>query len=461
MRKTKKVLTKAAFKASENPGLLNTDSAGRAILIGRKPGDGKACGLMGKAAEISIGRLNILDYSVWLDLSFPHVIGVFGTRGTGKSFTLGALIECLAGLQGVTEGSLGSVATVVLDVQNQFWTLAEAPRLNLPEDKKHLADLDMWGLSPAALDEANLRLWTPCRGDDNLPQAQIFRISPSQLTVDDWLAVIEQDLYSPIGQALVSLLTSNNDHDPGALAERAIPNRLSSFSPATVEALKWRLQAVKEMELIGEPGVDLEEILYPGRISVMLLRNIPENMRALAAGVLARTLEKRMSEYHQASKIARRKGGTSPAATMPERLWLAVDEAHVIVPSEGKTPASDPLVDYVKRGRDAGLSLIFATQQPSAVDSKLMSQVDITLTHRLGFEADIQAAVKRMPTDSSHSYDRDGHRLSSMAGVIRALGLGESIVADSEGGRTFIQKVRPRLTAHGGNTPEGGSEECP
>ena len=42
-----------------------------------------------------------------------------------------------------------------------------------------------------------------------------------------------------------------------------------------------------------------------------------------------------------------------------------------------------PLVDYVKRGRDAGLSLIFATQQPSAVNSKLMSQVDINGGNRI------------------------------------------------------------------------------
>ena len=124
-------------------------------------------------------------------------------------------------------------------------------------------------------------------------------------------------------------------------------------------------------------------------------------MRALVAGVVARLLAGRMSEYHQASRIARRSGGPPPVSDMPERLWLAMDEAHVIVPSEGKTPASDPFVDYVKRGRDAGLSLIFATQQPSAVDGKLMSQVDMTFTHGLGFDADIQAATRRMPADAT------------------------------------------------------------
>lgn len=458
MRQTKKVIaSRAAFKASEGPDSLNLDTAKRAILIGRKPGSSSACGLIGKAAEQTAGSGNILDYGVWLDLSFPHVIGVFGTRGTGKSFTLGTLIECLAGFPEVTEGEMRSAATVILDVQNQFWTLAGAPSPDLPEDRQHLADLQSWGLSAAAVGSESLELWTPCQADVNLPQSRAFKISPGYLNIDDWLALLEQERFSPMGQALVELLRSSTDHSPGALAQRAIPGNLG-VQATTVDALRWRLQAVADMDLIGEPSVDIAELLKPGRTSVMLLRNIREDMRALVAGVVARLLAVRMSEYHQASRIARRQGGSPPVSDMPERLWLAIDEAHVIVPNEGKTPASDPFVDYVKRGRDAGLSLIFATQQPSAVDSKLMSQVDITLMHGLGFDADIRAAIQRMSADDSHTYSREGRQLGSTGSVIRALRPGEAIVADLESGRIFIQKVRPRLTAHGGNTPESAGE---
>lgn len=454
MRKTKRVVTKALYKSSENPDLLNIDPAAQAILVGRKPGSNGACGLIGKVAESSGGRTNILDYSVWLDLSFPHVVGVFGTRGTGKSFTLGTLVECLTGLQSVTEGSAPPSATVILDVQNQFWTLCGAPESGLPEDRQHLEDLHLWGLPPSAVQEGNLKLWTPCQADAHLPDAQVFKIAPSQLEMGDWLAVLEQERFSAMGQAFIELLETSGDHAPGALAERAIPGNLRSFQPGTVDALRWRLRAIQEMELIGEPSVDVEEILHPGRVSVMLLRNLPESMRALVAGVLARMLAARMSNYHQSRKVARRRGAGAPDSDMPERLWLALDEAHVIVPSEGKTPASEPFIDYVKRGRDAGLSLIFATQQPSAVSSKLMSQVDITLTHGLGFDSDIQAATKRMPASPNLSYAQDGQKVASVEDVIRALSPGEAIVADSGSGRVFIQKVRPRLTAHGGNTPE-------
>ena len=131
------------------------------------------------------------------------------------------------------------------------------------------------------------------------------------------------------------------------------------------------------MGLIDESGADIKNLLTPGRISIVLLRNLPENMRALTAGVLAHILAERMSKYHQSRKAARRRGSKTPEGDMPERLWLGVGEAHVIVPGEGETPA------------------------------------------------------------------------------------GEAVVADSANGRTFVQRTRPRLAAHGGNAPEsGGRTEC-
>lgn len=454
MKSIKKVITKANFRTSQTSSTLNLDTSARSVLIGRKlDGENLACGLLGKMIEMSSGS-NALDYGVWLDLSFPHVIGVFGTRGMGKSFTLGVLAECLAGLPETINGPSPSAALVLLDVQNQFWTTRYSPTEDLLEDAAHLAELRQWGLTPAAVH--NLALWTPCQRDPHLPDAQIFQIAATQLRADEWLAILEQERYSPMGQALMELLRMSDNHTPAMLARNAQSTTLSTFQTSTVDGLRWRLEAIAETGLIGESGVEVDDLLTPGKISVILLRNLPENMRALTAGVLSRLLAARMSEHHQSRKVARRRGSEAPEDTLPERLWLLVDEAHIIVPSDGKTPANDPLIDYVKRGRDSGMSLIFATQQPSAVDSKLMSQADITLTHSLSFDADIQAAARRMPADASQEYHRDGQRIPSLGAVIRALAPGETIVADSASSRIFLARVRSRVTAHGGHTPPSG-----
>ena len=454
MKSIKKVITKASFRTNHTSSTLNLDTSARSVLIGRKlDGENSSCGLLGKMIENSSGY-NALDYGIWLDLSFPHVIGVFGTRGMGKSFTLGVLAECLAGLPETLSGPSPSAALVLFDVQNQFWTTRYSPREDLLEDAAHLAELRQWGLTPAAV--RNLALWTPCQEDPHLPDAQIFQIAATQLCADDWLAILEQERYSPMGQALMELLRISDNHTPTILARNAQSATLSSFQTSTIDGLRWRLEAIAEMGLIGASGVEVDDLLTPGKVSVMLLRNLPENMRALTAGVLSRLLAARMSEHHQSRKVARRRGSDAPEDALPERLWLLVDEAHIIVPSDGKTPASDPLIDYVKRGRDSGMSLIFATQQPSAVDSKLMSQADITLTHSLSFDADIQAAARRMPADASQEYHRDGQRIPSLGAVIRSLAPGETIVADSASSRIFLGRVRPRVTAHGGHTPPSG-----
>ena len=256
-----------------------------------------------------------------------------------------------------------------------------------------------------------------------------------------------------MGQALLELLRGNSDLPPNALAAKLGSKTLPSFQPATTDGLRWRLESIAETNMIGTPGVDIEELLVPGRVSVVLMRYLPDSLRALTAATMTRLLSARMSAFHQSRKMAKRGKGTPPTENLPQRLWIMMDEAHVIAPRDEKTPANEPLVDYVKRGRDSGLSLVFATQQPSAVDDKLMSQVDMTLTHALGFDADVQAAVARMPTQRPSEYKCGGEVLKTHGDLIRSLNPGEAVLADSANQRPFVINLRPRLSVHGGDTP--------
>ena len=89
MQRMKKVITQARFEAAQSTRALNLNTSARSILIGRRSDyEQRAQGFIGKVIETS-STASILDYGIWIDLSFPHVIGIFGTRGKGKSFTLG------------------------------------------------------------------------------------------------------------------------------------------------------------------------------------------------------------------------------------------------------------------------------------------------------------------------------------------------------------------------------------
>src|SRR5690348_2423352 len=61
---------------------------------------------------------------LWLDITGEQVVGIFGKRGTGKSYSLGVLLEGLAAGEGSSR--LAELQTprggLVLDIMDIFWS---------------------------------------------------------------------------------------------------------------------------------------------------------------------------------------------------------------------------------------------------------------------------------------------------------------------------------------------------
>jgi hypothetical protein len=182
------------------------------------------------------------------------------------------------------------------------------------------------------------------------------------------------------------------------------------------------------------------------------MRELPEDLKAVTVAVVMRHIEKVMSRHHQAKKIAQRRG-TAIAGDRPNRMWVLIDEAHLVCPAGTTTPANAVIVDYVKRGRDAGLSLVLATQQPSAIDTAAISQVDLTILHKLTIDADISAATARLPAPMPSSVRIRDKDISDPKALVRELLPGEAILSDAEASRSFLIRLRPRVSPHGGGEP--------
>ena len=101
------------------------------IIVGRKVKDDDLGSLIyvGKVLESTTGR-SYLGCDVWMDVSFPHVTYITGTRGSGKSFDLGVLVEGISELASPSciQNGVRPITCVVVDTQSQFWTLEYAPR---------------------------------------------------------------------------------------------------------------------------------------------------------------------------------------------------------------------------------------------------------------------------------------------------------------------------------------------
>ena len=95
-----KVFDQSPYVALDPIVKYNYVAKGRNIIFGRPTASSEARDLiyLGKVFETATGT-SLLGSDAWLDTSFPHVLYITGTRGSGKSMDLGILIEGLCTLK--------------------------------------------------------------------------------------------------------------------------------------------------------------------------------------------------------------------------------------------------------------------------------------------------------------------------------------------------------------------------
>ncbi|MCA9485401.1 MAG: ATP-binding protein, partial [Nanoarchaeota archaeon] len=126
-------------------------------------------------------------------------------------------------------------------------------------------------------------------------------------------------------------------------------------------------------------------------------------------------------------------------------VWIFIDEAHEFLPRVGKTPATDALVQLLREGRQPGISLVLATQQPGQIHKDVMTQSDIVLAHRLTAKPDIDALNQIMQTYLLKNIQQQIDDLPPLKG--------SAIILDDNSERIYPIRVRPRFTWHGGEAP--------
>ena len=99
----------------------------------------------------------------------------------------------------------------------------------------------------------------------------------------------------------------------------------------------------------------------------------------------------------------------------------------------------------MRQGRQPGLSLIVATQRPSAVEPEVLSHSDLIICHRLTAQEDIDMLGLIRPT----------YMRGDIAGAIKKMGheKGVALLVDDTSESVHVIKVLPRVSWHGGGEP--------
>ncbi|HEY0383817.1 MAG TPA: hypothetical protein VGC72_16615 [Candidatus Elarobacter sp.] len=419
---------------------------------------------LGRLAEY--GRM---DVNVWLDIYGAHAIYVMGKRRSGKTFTLGAIVEGLLGIDGFSTADL-SQAVVVFDTMNVFLT-ARTPAMLVEPDP-----VRQWGLPLAETGQIDLLYPAGSPSPPDAVGANSFSVPASAFTVEDWCDLFGLDPFvAPMGQLVgdaveragalgftvdgVNYKASNYD------IERLVfcitrADELALYDPATRTALARRFMALNRTGLFGN---DETQFVRAGWATIFLLRDIEPALRRLLVTYLTSRILRDRSSTEASERmlpVMRAKGvDTSDCESSirsgTPRTWLIIDEAHNYIPSIGGGTCRRLLNRYITEGRNLGLSIVVATQHPSALDPALKRNADILLIHTLTMAEDIDAASNMLTTAIPDSIVFDNVNLVSnknakFAEAIRRMPRGYCLLSSDSASRVIPVAVRPRVTFHGG-----------
>ena len=424
--------------------------------------------------RILIGRLAEIGsvVSVFLEVASEHVVAIFGKRGSGKSYTLGSIVEGLSTRSKKTAISMISKKKAVL----LFDTLGIYQWMRFPIKessseiiKSQISLQKRWNLQPESLD---VLLFEPKQNGTSLSLSNpaLFTLNTSDLSASDWGYLLGVDIYSDrIGQLLNEVyikVTQEGWRDEKrhfspsqSYSIEDLINCLKSdseisqiYHTETKRALLQQLLTFSHNPLFQKEGTKLEELLKPGYLSILLLHKIPDDLRLIiASSLIKKIIENRI----QASEIEKHKiitGEIKDSIFDKDHIppcWIVIDEAQNIIPAERKNPASELLVKLVREGRNFGISFMFTTQQPSAIDSRILAQVDTMIIHRLTVQQDIEYVKRNVKSALPDEIKYSGRNLA-FDESLRSLDVGQVLVSNTELDRAFFMDVRPRITIHGG-----------
>lgn len=426
------------------------------IVAGRTSVEKEKWGLTGTVflgkQYVQMEKVMSLASPIYLDVSKPHILLISGKRGSGKSYSMGVLAE---GIVGLPREIATSLSCLIFDTMGIFWTMKYP---NYRDD----ALLREWGLSPRSLTPVIFcphGLFTDYQ-EKGVPVDVPFALKPLEISADSWCDMFKLELISGEGilieRALEATREKYGDFDIDQIVEQAkADNRATDREKAVVEN---RFLAAKKWGLFKKEGTAITDLFRGGVTTILDLSAYAQveggdRIKALIIGLVSRKiLEQRMAARKAEEIKLISEGGylmEAEAVALAEEkaplVWIMIDEAHEFIPRTGKTLASHALIELLREGRQPGISLVLATQQPGKIHTDVMTQADIVLSHRVTAKIDIDALNEIAATYLPHTLQKYIDELPPAKGT--------AILLDDKLEKIYPMRVRPRFSWHGGEDP--------
>lgn len=432
------------------------------IVAGRSPSDVKKMGtrgalLLGKHF-VTMGQVTTLSNKIYMDISGAHVMFICGKRGGGKSYTMGVIAEGFDLLEPEIKQNL---AIILLDTMGIYWTMT------YPNHKEEELLKD-WGLEGHPM---KLRIFTPISfykkyKEQGIPTDFPFSLDPGELDQDDWCMAFRQDKYSSNGslitRAILELKEKGEKYSIKDIIKQIEANRQAKQE--VKDAVSNMFMLAERWGVFSDKGTKLGDLAKGGAVTVLdvsCYATMPGgwDIKALIVGIVSQHLFIQRMVYRKGEEFKSVNAALHYFSEEKEQkqemplVWLVIDEAHEFLPrnEEDANAATMPLVEIMREGRQPGISLILATQQPGKIHTDVMTQSDIVLSHRITAKMDTEALGLL-----TQSYMRGG-LVDALNNLPRVKGA--AVLFDDNNEKLYPMRIRPRFTWHGGSSPTAVPEE--
>ena len=415
-------------------------------VVGRNLNDlekygNKATAYLGKVV-MSSGERPVLGRKILCDVSKPHVVLICGKRGSGKSYTMSVFLEEFA-RQPLEVRKRISVITI--DTVGIFWSLKIADKFNHEELRK-------WGLSAQS---TNAKVLVPAGKtkfyiDKGIPIDGSFTLKVGELDFTEWMALFKLTWKDNEGVLLTRIIESIKENLGTYYSIDDIITSIKKDDESekiTKQALVNRFKMAKAWGLFEKEGTPIKEIAKAGEITVIDVSAYRqavgmESTREIIVGLLGKKLfeERMLYRKEEEAKLIK---GLARESEMPI-VWMFIDEAHMFMPKDRSSIALDVLLEWVRVGRQPGLSLVLATQRPEKLHSDSISQCDLFISHRMTSQNDIAAVSQLRPSYLHQDFDKYYQEMPRSKGY--------ALILDDNSEKLWMVKIRPRFSWDAGVT---------
>lgn len=349
---------------------------------------------------------NTVDIHIPIDEFAATHLAILASTGSGKSYTAGVLMEEM-----MMPDSRASL--LVFDPHGEYGTLSE-----------------MRGDETFA-------------GEGYQPEVEYFnpenlRIRISELNVGDVMSILD----NPSDRMQERL-----DGGWRAMQRResrtwGIDDLLDEMrqqygeDDSSVGALEWRLRrSIQRNDLFTtDANVPLDELVAPGRCTVLQMDTLSRRDQQMIATVLLRRL-------YQARLAAVRNRGEDDeydGEIIEHPLFALFEEGHRFSPATGEAPSLGIMRTITSEGRKFGFGLGIISQRPSKIDQDVLSQCGTQVTMQIQNPSD-QDAIKNSVEAAGEEVLRE----------LPGLTPGQAVVSGDAMNTPVLIQVRPRYTEHG------------